>query len=251
MKIKVLGSSAPYCKDERNCSGYLITNNNTKILLDAGFGITRNMKFPEDLNNLNIIISHLHKDHYAELFAIHYSCIVYNAHNKFDGVVNVYIPTVKETDKEYLDYLIIKKLQSNVFNIIEYDRSINGTYIDDVRLDVMKNYHGDMNSYSIKLTSDKIITYSGDMSKRSINDLTLFSKDSNVLIIEASLLKDDVQIDNHLSTIEAANVGINSNSKLIVFTHMFPETNKDKYVKEVKDISQNTIYASENDVIEV
>ena len=46
---------------------------NNKILLDCGNGITRNLNFPEDLNNLTIIISHLHRDHYSDIFSIAYA----------------------------------------------------------------------------------------------------------------------------------------------------------------------------------
>ena len=55
MEIKVLGTVSPYCKDDKNCPGYLVTNDQTKILLDCGNGITRNLKLPDDLENLNII----------------------------------------------------------------------------------------------------------------------------------------------------------------------------------------------------
>ena len=49
MEVKFLGTVSPYCKDEKNCPGYLVTEANTKILLDCGNGITRNLKLPDDL----------------------------------------------------------------------------------------------------------------------------------------------------------------------------------------------------------
>ena len=70
MQLKVLGTVSPYSKEEKNCPGFLVTTENNKILLDCGNGITRNLNFPEDLNNLTIIISHLHRDHYSDIFSI-------------------------------------------------------------------------------------------------------------------------------------------------------------------------------------
>ena len=54
MKLKVLGSVSPYIKGNDNCPGYLIENENAKVLLDCGSGITREMKLPDDLENLTI-----------------------------------------------------------------------------------------------------------------------------------------------------------------------------------------------------
>ena len=76
MELKVLGTVSPYCQQDKNCPGYLITTEDSKILLDCGNGITRNLNFPNDLNNLTIIISHLHRDHYGELFSIAYASYV-------------------------------------------------------------------------------------------------------------------------------------------------------------------------------
>ena len=60
MKLRVLGSVSPYAKGKNNCPGYLIDEKETKILLDCGSGITRELNLPKDLENLTIIISHLH-----------------------------------------------------------------------------------------------------------------------------------------------------------------------------------------------
>lgn len=49
MKLKVLGSVSPYIKGKDNCPGYLIENDKTKVLLDCGSGITREMNLPSNL----------------------------------------------------------------------------------------------------------------------------------------------------------------------------------------------------------
>ena len=71
-------------------SGYLITNKQDKILLDCGNGISREMKMPDDLINLTIIISHLHKDHYGELLSLGYASYIYNKLGYLDKKINVY-----------------------------------------------------------------------------------------------------------------------------------------------------------------
>ena len=78
MEIKFLGTVSPYCKDEKNCPGYLITHENEKILLDCGNGISRYLNMPDDLEDLTIIISHLHSDHYGELLSLAQTSYVFH-----------------------------------------------------------------------------------------------------------------------------------------------------------------------------
>ena len=92
MELKILGSISPYCKDDKNCPGYLVTEGSSKVLLDCGNGITRNLKLPEDLENLNIIISHLHKDHYGDLLSLGYATYVFHNLGYLPNRVKVYIP---------------------------------------------------------------------------------------------------------------------------------------------------------------
>lgn len=100
MKLKVLGSISPYCKDQLNCPGYLIDSGKGKILLDCGSGSSGNMSFPEDIHNLNIIISHYHKDHYADLFAILYAGLCHKSLGE-DVSINVYVPETSDKDTIY------------------------------------------------------------------------------------------------------------------------------------------------------
>ena len=77
MELKVLGSVSPYCKLNRNCPGYLITEKDTKILLDCGNGCLSLIDI-KDLKNMTVIISHLHPDHYGDLPTLAYMSYVAN-----------------------------------------------------------------------------------------------------------------------------------------------------------------------------
>ncbi len=107
MLITPLGTVSPYCKGSMNCPGFLVEYNQDKILLDCGNGITRYLNLIKDLNNLTIIISHLHKDHYGDLLSIAQSSYVLKRLGYLQNKIKVYIPKgdkvkVKEygTDKD-------------------------------------------------------------------------------------------------------------------------------------------------------
>ena len=88
--ITPLGTVSPYPKDNKNCPGFLIEYKGYKILLDAGEGCSRLLNMPNDLNNLIIIISHLHKDHYSGLSGIAYASYVYKNLGYIDDKINIY-----------------------------------------------------------------------------------------------------------------------------------------------------------------
>ena len=72
MKINItpLGTVSPYPKGNMNCPGLLADYNGHKILLDCGNGITSLLNMPDDLQNLHIIVTHYHKDHFGDLGAL-------------------------------------------------------------------------------------------------------------------------------------------------------------------------------------
>ena len=75
--ITPLGTVSPYCKGNSNCPGFLVSDGDKKVLLDCGNGISRYLDMENDLDDLIIIISHLHRDHYGDLLSIEYASSIY------------------------------------------------------------------------------------------------------------------------------------------------------------------------------
>lgn len=90
--ITPLGTVSTYCYEDKNCPGFLVRYGENKILLDCGNGISKYLNFPDDLNNLTIIISHLHSDHYGELLSIAQTSFVFNKLGYLNKKIRVYIP---------------------------------------------------------------------------------------------------------------------------------------------------------------
>ena len=252
MNIKVLGSVSPYCKNELNCSGYLVTLHDNKILLDCGNGITRNMNFPHDLNKLCVIISHLHKDHYADIFALYYASIVNIEHNILNEKIKVYIPKYEKDDNGYIDYILIHNLKSEYIEVIDYDEN-TVIKIDNIVIDFHMAKHSDIKSFYTRVKcNDKVLVYSGDTSNDTMNELISFSHRSDLLICEASLLtKDSNPKANHLYTYETGSIAKEANVDKLLITHFYPEYSKEDYLRETKAIFNKTFVAIENEIIDI
>src|SRR5690554_3434426 len=74
MKLRVLGNNGPYPKAGGTCSGYLLENKNTKVLLDCGNGVFSKFQNVCKLEELDaIVLSHLHPDHISDVFILRYA----------------------------------------------------------------------------------------------------------------------------------------------------------------------------------
>lgn len=262
MEIKVLGSVSPYPKATKNGCGYLISYEQDKLLLDCGSGISRLLDMTKDLNNLSIIISHYHKDHYVDLCSIAYSSYVLHNLGYLNKRINVYIPIpdliIEKQDyidddgwchkgnfeTKIIDYEYIKSLKEHYMNFIEYDENTKLT-IGNMNISFYKTLH-ELNTYASKIEcNNQILTYSADTGYDE--NITDFIKNSHLFICESTFLKGQLRRENyHLYASEAGHIAKISNVEKLMLTHFWPEIDKNVYVKEAKYEFNNVIAAEEN-----
>lgn len=245
MLLKVFGSVSPHCHKEKNCPGYLVINNDTKILLDCGNGITRNLNYPEDLQNLKIIISHLHRDHYGDLFSLAYDSYVYHNLGILKDKIQVYIP-VQTTDQTKYDYDLLTNLGTEHYlEILTYQPN-NTLHFNNTNISFSLNPHS-IPSYSIKIeTNSQSIVYSGDTGYIG-NTIEKFATGANLLICESTFIRNQKRKqDYHLYAHEAALIAKKANVEKLLLTHFWPDIEKKEYLKEAIQIFPNTEIAIEN-----
>ena len=250
MILKVLGSVSPYCKDDKNCPGYLVSTSTEKILLDCGNGIVRNLILPDEIKNLTIIISHLHRDHYADLFGIAYASYVFHNLNILSNRIKVYIPK-PSTSEEIHDYNLLTNLgEEQYLEIIPYT-STQTINLNNTNITFSSNPHN-ITSYSIKISEhNQSIVYSGDTGYLG-NTLETFAKGTNLLICESTFLKGQTRKkDYHLYAHEAAYIAKKANVDKLLLTHFWPEIDREEYLKESSPIFPNTEVAIENKVLKL
>lgn len=247
--IKILGCVAPYPTANDNCSGYLLNIKDERILLDCGFGVCKELSFPGDLENLTIFISHFHKDHYADIFAIAYASYVYHDRGFLNNKIKVYIPKINVGEECYNDYLLVKGIKDCYFDFIEYDDR-SSFDLNSIKISFFENYHS-VRTYSTKLLFDnKSIVYSADMGFKNHEEFEHFSQNADIMIIESSLLEsDDIYNPYHLTASQASTIASNSRIDKLVLTHFWPEYEKNKYLEEARKKINNVLIAEKKDVI--
>ena len=74
MRITVLGKSPSWQDAGGACSGYLIEDEGTTVLLDCGNGVFAKLRERFDYTELDaLLISHLHADHFLDLVPYSYA----------------------------------------------------------------------------------------------------------------------------------------------------------------------------------
>ena len=259
LTLTPLGTVAPYPKGNKNCPGYLIEYGNYRVLFDCGNGCTRLLKFPDDLNNLVIFISHLHPDHVGDLVSLLQTIMVYRRYGYVNSKIHLYLPETLEEQKEYyedemgwmvsstvekdaVDYEYIKKYAKKA----DVEMHLIGNKVDfmDFSIDNKSVVHS-IKSYAFRFdSSEGSITYSGDTGM--CNSIQNLAKDSDLFICESTFLKGQQRMQNHhLYAYEAAEIAKNANTKQLLLTHFWPETDKNLYKEEASKIFNNVDVACE------
>lgn len=244
-KIEVipLGTVSPYPKENMNCPGFLIKYNNKNVLLDCGNGITRLLKLPKDLENLNVIITHYHKDHFGDIGALQYASYVYHNLGILNSKIKIYLP---ENDINFSKQMIISSPESYA----EYfDINDNFSFsVDDLNVSFKDNNSHSIESFMVKLQNkDFKIVYTSDVGITNFNALIDFYKDADLLICESSFLKrHNSNSKAHLTAYDASILAKKSNSKKLLLTHFWPEEDKNSYLNEAMQNFQNVEASHEN-----
>ena len=241
--LRVLGESSPYALSEGACPSYLVTNKNCQLLLDCGSGSHRNYDF-KNLNGLNIIISHLHKDHFNDVFNYQYAALVKNNHKEMNKSVNIYLP---DYDSDIAK--IILDEQSEYCTCYEINSNTKLT-IEDFSLEFIKVEHStSLTSYAVKITKGGLkIVYTGDLSYSNYEKISSFASGADLLVIESSLLVSHgfSEICSHLTAKQAGKIAKKANVKKVLLTHFWPHEDRNNYLVEAKSEFNNVIIASMN-----
>ena len=243
--LTVLGTQSPYAKENNACPSFLLSDGTNNLLLDCGSGSHRFFDM-NNLNNLGIVISHFHRDHYNDLYNYMYSSFVMKNHNKLTNPISIYIPT--QPTHIYDDIKNEKNTYSNLIAIDDNKKYSFGCF----EIEFLKTIHSaDILSYAIKVKIDnKTIVYSGDCSYKSKEEIVEFAKNADILICESSFLVSYgfPKECNHLTAFQAGEIAKKANVGKLILNHFWPEEDTNNYLNEAKQIFDNVFIAQEKDI---
>jgi len=219
VQLTVLGASAAYPGPGGACSGYLVQEGKTNLLVDCGTGVFSNLQKAIALQQVNnIVISHFHADHFFDLIPYRYALTrslfrdVRPALYLPPGGEKALLKTVSTFDKSAAFF-------SDYFQIEEYnpkeDIKIGNL---DVEFASVKHY---IPAYAMSISGRKKLVYSADSGL--CEELADIAQGADLFICEATRYGDNDGEWGHLLASDAVKLAKNAKVKRLILTHFWPD----------------------------
>ncbi|SFQ39454.1 MBL fold metallo-hydrolase [Caldicoprobacter faecalis] len=216
MKVTVLGKYGPFPAASGACSGYLVQEGSTRILVECGNGVLSRLQQICPIDELKaIVISHLHSDHVSDMLVLRYALDILNVRGLREvKPLPVYVP---ETPKDEYDRLFFK----NVFEVHPIHDGMQ-LQIGELSFYFQEMTHP-VQSFGIKIAGgNKTLVYTGDTNYNE--KIEAFACGADLFIADAGLLEKDKTSPNvpHLTAREVGLIAAKAKVKQLMLTHIWP-----------------------------
>lgn len=233
MDLRIIGCSGGQPSNGWASSGYLVTEGDTRILLDAGAGVAAELSAvaaPQDLDA--IYISHLHADHVWDVISLG-KMIVSSYIQYHDGgdrpefvpgpLPRLILPVGGAAALSSIaqHFAIpsmpwLSQVIEHAFDVIEYEPGFS-TEVGGIEIVTTEMRHAAIDS-AIRLTgSTGSMLYTGDT---GMNDaLVPAARGVDLLLIENTTVEPGFAAHGHLSSREAGQVAVDADVSSLVLTH--------------------------------
>jgi ribonuclease BN (tRNA processing enzyme) len=235
MRLTVLGKSPSWQDAGGACSGYLIEEDGTAVLLDCGNGVFAKLRLYRDYIEVDaVVLSHLHADHFLDLVPFAYA-LTYAPRQQpvpvhiWPGTDNparpkLYAPPgAREVFRRVVGAWGNDDLIEKAFELEEYQET-DVLEIGPIRVRFHEVPHF-LETYAMHVESKnggRCIAYGAD--SRPTERLTDFAKGCDVLLIEGTLPRPERSGDRgHLTPREAGEHAKAAGARRVVITHISDE----------------------------
>jgi ribonuclease BN (tRNA processing enzyme) len=239
--MTVLGKSPAWADAGGACSGYLVESGDTCVLLDCGPGVLGKLRAVRDYATVDaVVISHLHADHMLDVIPFA-SALIYGPRWASDPA------------RRPRPVLHAPPGAGDAFTVVCEGSGMFGTHVEDafelreydpaetlaigplaVRFRPVPHY---VPAQAVELAEGgRRLTFSSDCGPNA--DLCDFARDTDLLLIEASVTEDGAAEEGergHLSPREAGEHGRRAGARRVVLTHVSDELDGDAAVAQAAE----------------
>ena len=234
MRITVLGKSPSWQDIDGACSGYLIEDGDTALLLDCGNGVFSKLRRFIDYVDVDaVVLSHLHADHFLDLVPFSYALtyaprqqpVPVHRWNGTDDPAHpvLHAPTgARDTFRRICGAWGPEDLIEGAFDLREYDVS-QTIAVGGMRLRFAEVPHY-TRTHAIEVSANGSGRFVFGADTRPTDDLVAFAKGTDLLMVEATLPRPERQGPRgHLTPQEAGEHGRRAEAQRLVITHFSDE----------------------------
>lgn len=235
MRLTVLGKSPSWQDADGACSGYLVEDGGTALLVDCGNGVFAKLRRYRDYAAVDaIVVSHLHADHFLDLVPYAYA-LTYAPRRqpvpiqRWPGVEKPHKPRLicppgsRELFRTVVGSWGNNDLIENAFELEEYDAS-SEPQVGDLRIKFTHVPHF-TETFALCIESANgggKIAYGADSSPNE--SVVEFARGCDLLLMEATLPRPErTGMRGHLTPREAGEHARAAGVKKVVMTHISDE----------------------------
>jgi len=239
MRLTVLGKSPSWQDVDGACSGYLLEEGGTTVLLDCGNGVFAKMRRFVDYVDLDaVVISHLHADHILDLVPFSYA-LTYAprqqpvAVDRWPGTDHparprLYAPPgARDHFRHVCELWGNDALVENAFRMEEYDPTTS-IEIGSMGISFSEVPHF-VDTFAVSVQSGSgggRLAYSAD--SRPAEELVEFARGADLFLVEATLPRPErTGIRGHLTPEEAGQHAKQAGARRVLLTHISDELDQD------------------------
>lgn len=232
MELIVLGCWAPYPRAGGACSGYLIRAGGLNMLLEAGNGsLSRLMNFTDFRCLDAVIVTHLHHDHYLDLFPLRHAVEGARREGSRSGPLKLYVPAAPAEEFTLLASYT-KAFETVPIETLPRERIAGGVRAHRLDLQGLTfrfvSARHSLPGFSVSVEGAGKLVFSGDTTRTE--ELVALASGADLFLCEASGLDSDTDYlkDTHLTARQAGEVAREAGAKQLLITHFWPEYEPDE-----------------------
>ena len=233
MEVTILGTGAACPGPGEACSGFLVREDGSSLLVDCGTGIVGVLQKHVQLESVaNIVISHMHADHFFDLIPYRYA-LRYWIKSATKGRPRLHLPPggIKQITEVVSVFAETDRFFFEVFDISEYDAKVPlraGPLT--LTFAAAKHY---IPTHSISLASDTRVVYSSDTGLCPEVERLAHCADLLICNIGAPPGANRHETWGHLYPHDAGLLAERSGVKRLLLSHAWPG-DPHKYVSEAR-----------------
>jgi ribonuclease BN (tRNA processing enzyme) len=241
VKVTVLGSAGSHPGNGRACSSYLVSAGDHHLLLDCGNGSVANLLDAVDPAALDaVLISHLHPDHFVDLYGLHYAL---RFHPNGGKKVDVYAPAGA---RELLTSVLLGDTADSFVKHLPMHVAAAGQHYDlgPFAVELFAAHHP-IETLASRITVDgRIIAYSGDSAPTP--DLVSCAEDVDLFICDATWVSRDAPFPEgvHMTGTEAGMVAAEAGAERLMITHVFPQRLPEQVAADAETVYDGIVWVA-------
>lgn len=255
MRITVLGKSPAFQDIGGACSGYLVQQGATTLVMDIGNGVFGKLRGAVDYTSVDaVVVSHMHADHSLDLVPFAYALIYAPDGRARQDPVRLMVPAGgRDQLRRVVGTWGGEELIEEAFALEEY---ASGDVLDvgdlRIRTQAVPHYLPHTNALELSpVAGGGRVTYGADHGPAE--HLVEFARDTDLLMIEATLkVAEESGPRGHITAREAGEHGRRARARRLVVTHVSDLIDREWVRAEAEDgFGGPVTIAAEGDLYEV